>query len=92
MDEKASLDWGLGGIPPSEGAPFELVRSACRHAVHVARDVAIDFANRKPFGRCHASCCFQRSLLARGEWNQAGLSCEGIIHLILSFELFIRLK
>jgi hypothetical protein len=20
MDEKASLDWGLGGIPPSEGA------------------------------------------------------------------------
>jgi hypothetical protein len=41
-DERASLDWGMGEIPPFEGVPFELVRSSCRHAVHVAQDVAID--------------------------------------------------
>jgi hypothetical protein len=44
MDEKASLDWGMAEMPPFEGAPFELVRSSCRHAAHVAQDVAIDQA------------------------------------------------
>jgi hypothetical protein len=43
-DEKASLDWGMAEMPPFEGAPFELVRSSCRHAAHVAQDVAIDQA------------------------------------------------
>lgn len=49
MGEETLLHWGMNEMPPLEGAPFVLARSSCRHAVQVARDVAIDEAALQRF-------------------------------------------
>jgi len=43
MDDGFSIkDWGMDGVPPIDGDPFELARSSCLQAVQLARDVSFD--------------------------------------------------